>query len=94
MALLLCEIEWLFPDHATWQDEFKIIQHERNAWFRDELAKPRASTNSTLSRQEIHWQILWYSNENQRRVRTQSLKLGLPYFAPKCAGEPVDLFPI
>ena len=34
MALLLCEIEWLFPDISTWQDEFKSLQKERNEWFR------------------------------------------------------------
>jgi hypothetical protein len=34
MALLLCEIEWLFPDSSMWQDEFKSLQKERNEWFR------------------------------------------------------------
>ena len=36
MALLLCEIKWLYPDSETWQDEFKTIQRERNEWFRAE----------------------------------------------------------
>jgi hypothetical protein len=39
MALLLCEIEWLFPDSSTWQDEFKSIQQERNEWFREKYGE-------------------------------------------------------
>jgi hypothetical protein len=39
MAVLLCEIEWLFPDSSLWQSEFKSIQNERNAWFRAEYGQ-------------------------------------------------------